>query len=403
MSRRPSAKTHATPETILDSIVAESSARVPAQCRHFGECGGCHLQHLAYKEQLTAKRQMLVQILNNAGVTHLPEIETHTAEPWHYRNRIRMRVQGNEVGYSRRASHGFLPIDECPIASPLLLQTAFALRNLVREGTIQWPGGAIDFELFTNAEEQLTQLTIHVDATLQTIPREAPAQFRKLCDLLKKRVPQLAGAGLLVNAPDASLSRRIQSTQRIEVARWGTPELAYSVAGYTYSATRNAFFQVNRFLTDAMVATVVDRHSGELAFDLFAGVGLFSVPLAQRFAQVTSVEISEAAVADLRKNLASIQAKSQIVNSTTEAFLQRATGKPDLVVMDPPRAGVSLAALRSLVRLDPQVLVYVSCDAATFARDTRTLLESGYTPAALYLFDLFPQTFHTETIALFRH
>ena len=391
-----------TPETILLAIAAGTVERVEPSCPHFGACGGCQLQHLPYAGQMTAKHAMLVDVLRAAGVSQVPEVQLHSANPWTYRNRIRLRIEGDDIGYSRQESNSFLPIDVCPIASPLLERMALHMRDSVRMRGAAWPAGAASFELFTDADERTVQLAIHLRDAVGAVDREAPTQFRALCEQVRRDMPQLMGAGLLAAAPDAQQSRRVQATQRVEIARWGSPMLTYAVGDVEYTVTRNAFFQVNRYLTADMVRVVAGQRTGRLAFDLYAGSGLFSVPLSQRFAEVVAVEIGEPAATDLALHLALRGSPHRAVRSTAQAFLEHETRRPDLVVMDPPRAGVSLPALRALRRLQPAEIVYVSCDAGTFARDARTLLESGYTLIALHLFDLFPQTVHTETIAVFR-
>lgn len=389
-------------ESTLLRLAGDMQERASPACPHFGSCGGCQLQHLPYEAQVAAKQAMLLQVMNAAGVANVPALTVHTALPWHYRNRVRMRIEGPDVGYSRRESNAFLAVDTCPIASPLLVRAALQMRDAVRERRAMWPDGAVAFELFTDAEEQRLQLSLHLDATISEIGRDAPAQFRALCNEVQAHLPELIGGGLLAAAPDPQQSRRVQATQRVEIARWGESMLPYLVDGREYRVTRNAFFQVNRFLTAEMVHAVTGGRSGTLAFDLFAGAGLFSIPLTDRFQKVVSVEIGEPAFSDLRAHLASAGTSHQAVHSTAEAFLQRDMRTPDLVVLDPPRAGVSLPALRALARLAAPEIVYVSCDADTFARDAATLLKSGYTLDRLHLFDLFPQTFHTETCAVFR-
>jgi 23S rRNA (uracil1939-C5)-methyltransferase len=399
--------THSSPESVLTAITNEIKARTEPRCQHFGECGGCQLQHLPQASQLTAKQAMLIDVLKRAGIRSLPEIQVHAAEPWHYRNRIRMRVQGNEIGYSRRASNEFLPIEMCPIASPLLLQMAITARDLVCSGTVQWPAGTSAVELFCDREEGGVQLSLQLDATVGTVDRDAPRHLRALCEALQAQHPQLIGAGLSVaGTPDPSQTRRVQESVRVEIARWGSQQLTYAVQGRDYAITRNAFFQVNRFLTATMVDLVVGDRGGTLAFDLFAGAGLFSVPLTERFDQVIAVEIGEPAVSDLAAHLRACGPQHQARRSTTLDFLQkeapRITQRPDLVLLDPPRAGLGAPTVNALVRTSVREIVYVSCDAGTFARDARSLLESGYTLTTLHLLDLFPQTFHTETIAVFR-
>ena len=166
------------PESILQVIIAAEPARIAARCRHFGACGGCQLQDVPIDAQLAAKRAMLVDVLQRTGVRNVPQIQTHSAEPWQYRNRVRMRVSGTDVGYSRRASHEFLPVEECPILTPLLWHAAAQLRDLVRSGRARWPASTVSFELFTGAEEQALQLAVQVDATVNDVDRDAPRELR---------------------------------------------------------------------------------------------------------------------------------------------------------------------------------------------------------------------------------
>ncbi len=393
-----------SPEATLSRIVDTLPERTEAPCPHFGLCGGCQIQHVPYDAQLIGKRAMLINVLQAAGIRNLPEITTHAADAWAYRNRARFRVHGNDIGYSRRNSNDFLAIETCPIASPLVAQTAFHLRDLIRTGRARWPAQTEGFEVFVNHDESAVQLSLLVEANINNIDREAPRDLRTLCDALQQTLPQIAGAGLLVHgAADPKAPRRVQENIRIEIARWGDPGLGYTVRNQDYLITRGAFFQVNRYLTATMVDLVLGDRTGHIAWDIFAGAGLFSVPLTHRFQHVVAVEIGEPAATDLIRHLAACGPQHTAVKATAADFLSRPQAtKPDLIVLDPPRAGIGLAALQGLMATAAREVVYVSCDAGTFARDAYALIKSGYSLAALHLLDLFPQTFHTETIAVFR-
>ncbi len=386
------------PAVSLDAILQPSPDRVAPLCRHFGTCGGCQYQHMPATLQVHTKAAILQRLLQAAGVS-APAPRTHAAEPYAYRNRMRLRVEANRIGYSRRASNTFLPIAECPIVSPLLWNAAAALNAAA------FPPGTAEVELFATSDDTALQLTLHLEADVSTIDRDAPAIFRALCTSLAARIPQLVGGGLLVHAaPTPGSSRRVQQRGRVEVARWGQPSLAYTVNGPTYTVSRGAFFQVNRFLTGALVDLVLGNRSGTLALDLFAGAGLFSLPLTHRFQQVVAVEVGQPAATDLHKLLQQQGPQHRAVPQTTLAFLQtyRPPQSPDLVVMDPPRAGVGADALRALLKLSPATIVYISCDPTTFAPEARTLVHSRYAVEELHLVDLFPQTFHMETVTVFR-
>ncbi len=396
-----------TPEALLMVIADAMPGRVMPRCRHFGVCGGCQLQDFSQAQQLSAKATMLREVLHRAGIQQIPVIETHAASAWEYRNRARFRVEGGALGYSRRASNEFLAIQECPIISPLLWRTAGLLQELTRDGKTAWPQGADAVEVFTNEDGSGLQLSLQLNTTVASVDREAPRAFRRLCEALRADLPQLSGAGMSVNAtPDRAVRRRLQESQQVEIARWGETYLTYTVDGRAYRITRNAFFQVNRFLTAAMVREVVAAGEGGIAWDLFAGAGLFSVPLTGRFQQVLAVEIAEPAATDLAAHLRACGPEHRAIRSTVQDFSTRQARTrlktPDLIVLDPPRAGLNVATANGLLQAGAGTVVYVSCNAATFARDARPLIQSGYTLASLHFFDLFPQTFHTETIAVFR-
>jgi 23S rRNA (uracil1939-C5)-methyltransferase len=203
----------------------------------------------------------------------------------------------------------------------------------------------------------------------------------------------------------AAFDPRTGPTGRM-IAEAGAPGLNYRVLDETYWITRGGFFQINRFLLETLVELVCNNadqpRSGSLAWDLFAGVGLFSRVLARSFVRITAVESNPTAVADLRAALTKAGSSSVVYESTTLDFLHRAIldrDRPELIVLDPPRAGVGLEACELLNRIAASSIVYVSCDPTTLARDL-TALQPFYSIRALHLVDLFPQTFHLETIAI---
>jgi len=177
----------------------------------------------------------------------------------------------------------------------------------------------------------------------------------------------------------------------------GEGALTYRAAGSEYRVDGGSFFQVNRYLIDKLVEIVLGKQTGRAALDLYAGAGLFSVHLARNFDQVIAVESSPYAFRDLQRN---VPPNVKCLRTTTEACLAERTAKlaPDLVVLDPPRAGLGGAATRALCGMSASRVIYVSCDPATLSRDLRRLLESGYRVEQAHLVDLFPQTYHMETV-----
>ncbi len=175
--------------------------------------------------------------------------------------------------------------------------------------------------------------------------------------------------------------------------------LEYEAAGYGWRVSHGSFFQVNRFLISNLVETALGGAEGERALDLYAGVGLFSLPLAKRFAAVTAVESGARASGDLRFNAERAGLALQVEKTDAEVWLDQLEVAPDFVLLDPPRAGIGKRVVERLAQLKPARLAIVSCDPATLARDLAGLTAAGYRIERLTLVDLFPQTYHLETVA----
>jgi 23S rRNA (uracil1939-C5)-methyltransferase len=186
------------------------------------------------------------------------------------------------------------------------------------------------------------------------------------------------------------------------LAQWGTASITYPAAGFDYRVDQGAFFQVNRWLIDALVDCVTAGQQGKLAWDLFAGVGLFARKLSGSFDRVVAVESAPASSAALEHNLQGTSGQAVIASTLDFLRLHSKTQKPDLIVVDPPRTGLGAEITALLATIAAPALVYVSCDPATLARDLRALIASGYHIYSATLADLFPQTFHLETIVHLR-
>jgi 23S rRNA (uracil1939-C5)-methyltransferase len=375
----------------LNAVLEPSPSRIQPGCEYYGRCGGCHYQHADYAAQLAMKRDLLMETLQRAHVAVPVEIHTLSAEPWAYRNRIRLHVVSSphpSLSYREAASHRDLAVNRCPVAAPLLQQAIAAFNQLLQ----QQPTLASRFfeiEFFCNSDESGLLISLF------TRPGKSPAYLPlSIAEALLPILPALKGLGLFTLDPK---TRRTQP-----MAAWGRTYLSYAIGESQYRVSANAFFQINRHLIPRLLKEVVaDRH-GSVAWDLYAGVGLFGRALAQHFRQVIAVESSPASTGDLEHNLHGVPARC--IASDTLRFLRPPhTERPDLVVVDPPRAGLGAEVCQRLAALGPPQIVYVSCDPATLARDLRALQPSGYRPAALTLVDLFPQTFHLETVLTLEH
>lgn len=372
----------------LETIFTASPNRVQPNCPHFGACGGCHYQHADYPTQLALKQQILRETVTRANVSIPAEIGILAGEPWSYRNRIRLALtRESELAYRGRRSHDLIAIRECPIAAPLLLRTATQVAEFLSKNPSPIP--VSELELFTNQNESELLLTLFTE----TAPASNTQEW--LTSLQSALQPQASGIRLQLN--DGGLSPRI-------LASMGQPSLNYTAAGFSYRVDHGAFFQVNRHLIDDFASLVMGNHSGNLAWDLYAGVGLFARQLSARFAQVIAVESAPTAEAALLHNLASINARA--ISSTTFDFLRRnrelREPRPDLIILDPPRAGLGDQVTTLLNAIHASAMVYVSCDPATLARDLRQLTQERYVVENITLVDMFPQTFHLETVVRLR-
>jgi 23S rRNA (uracil1939-C5)-methyltransferase len=365
-----------------EEIVAAAPQRVAPGCRHFGVCGGCQYQHADYAAQLEFKKAILHETLERGGVRAPEEIGVLAGEPWAYRNRIRLALDAaGNPGYRGRRSHAVIEIAECPIAAPVLVRAALAAAEILRKRQVVWR--AKEIALFCDAAE--SSLLVSVVAS-----GAAKESFEEFATALREKIPVLTGTELAVEGRSGEPPR--------SGARWGASSLTYRAAGFDYRVNHGAFFQVNRWLLDALAERVTDGEHGKIAWDLFAGVGLFARRLTAQFERVVAVESAPAATDALKENLKGTNATA--ARAATVDFLREArkNERPDLIVVDPPRTGLGAETAELLAQIGAPALTYVSCDPATMARDLKALIPAGYAIESMTLADLFPQTFHLETV-----
>jgi 23S rRNA (uracil1939-C5)-methyltransferase len=379
------------------TIVEPSPQRIPSDCPHFTRCGGCHYQHASYEHQLEIKKEILRENLLRIAKLELQcEIQAHPSPPWNYRNRSRLQVQIRPefaAGYFKFASHELLPVEECPISSPLINRGIAALWHAGRAGKAV--EGVHEVEFFSNSDDSRLLLEF------LCAPEARRAAVRAWAEGLCADMPEIAGV-VAFREPQKGVQQPLVAV--------GASELTYRTRNAAFRVSAGAFFQTNRFLADELIDIVTAGHSGELALDLYAGAGLFSTALACDFHHIVSVESSQTAVRDLRYNLpvngkAVHAAAEQYLNEFEKngragngAALPQLLPKPDLVVVDPPRSGLGDRVARLLASVDAPRVIYVSCDPATLARDLVPLQAAGYRVEEAHLVDLFPQTYHLESV-----
>ncbi|HYP02438.1 MAG TPA: class I SAM-dependent RNA methyltransferase [Pyrinomonadaceae bacterium] len=333
----------------LLEVVAPAPARVEPPCPYFGRCGGCDFQQLTYEAQLAAKveiiRDCLRRIAHIAPPAEIPI--TPSPDIWHYRSRARWQHDPLRqlLGYYELASHRVCDVVECPVVLPEVQAKLTHLRSTLGEGALEATGELEEFQAVAGD----------------------------------------SGVSLLPPLTEADGSERFRL-----------------IAGERYRFDASCFFQINHALLEPLLAEALRGAGGETALDLYCGVGLFTLPLARRFARVTGVEGNASATAFARLNLADAGlANAEIKTARVGEWLapNAASLAPvDFLLLDPPRAGAEAETIAGILATEPQRIAYVSCDPATLARDLRALLEAGFTLDTIRAFDMFPQTHHVETV-----
>ncbi len=383
----------------LESVLEPSPERITAPCAHFGRCGGCQYQHIPYDAQIRFKTEILRETLSRTGrIRWTGPVEAHASKPYGYRNRAQWKVRpltdspspnspssySNDepgIGYFEAGTTRLCAVKECSILAPRLAETFERLRSLVN--TTKVLNGIDEIEVFSDAPGDKILLNLSAE--------RLAGSAKAVADGLREAIP-------------FTESILVQDRRADTFELFGPGYLAYEAGGVAYRVGHLSFFQVNRHLVESLIEGVVGDSRGRLALDLYAGVGLFTVPLTKRFDRVIGVEANLAAAKDLEVNLQSSGGKSPAHrHMTAEAFLSRWHDSPDLVVLDPPRAGVEPELLARLKKLAPRDIHYLSCDPATLARDLAGLVGTDddrglYEIRDINLFDIFPQTYHMEVL-----
>ena len=326
-------------------IVESSPLRIEPDCPVFGICGGCHLLHARYEDELDIKKQTVLENLERIG--HIKtEIGQYIPSPerFGYRNHCQFRVDaGGRPGFARRESSEVVPFPDegCRLLSENIRN---AIAGLPPDSLP--PGG---------------EIRVRED-------RDGAVHFWGLTDII------------------------------------GPPDLLIDAGGFTFPVRPASFFQVNSLLNDSLIELVLSKPSGarRKLLDLYSGVGFFTLPLSRIVKEALGIEIDQETIrgaqAALRLN--------RVVNvkyrrGRAEQLIQR-MGDFDLIVADPPRSGIPERALRRIIKIRPDELIIISCEPPTFARDARLLIEAGYILSTVDLIDLFPGTYHVETVSLFK-
>ena len=355
----------------LLEVLEPSPHRIEPPCPYFGpdKCGGCHFQHIAYEAQAEYKREVVVDQLARLGGLHDANVQEiiGAAEPWAYRNHAQLHTTAeSQLGFLTADTHDVVPVKECLILDPLLNELWAAL-------DMDWP------ELF--------RLSLRCGSA--TGDRMAIFELNHYEDFDIE--------------VDFAVSCVILLADGETVVLMGNDYLEEQVAGRDFCISANSFFQVNTAGAEALVSVVSESlapQRGDRVLDLYCGVGLFGLSLADLAGSVLGVEADPSAVADFRHNARGMD-QVALIEGKVQSVLARMEEPVDLILLDPPRSGAGQAVTEQIAHLEPRRIAYVSCDPATFARDARHLVENGYLLHEVQPVDLFPQTYHVESVALF--
>ena len=364
-------------------IMRASPVRVAPPCPHFGVCGGCEWQHVAYEAQVSFKTDIVRRQLTQIGKLPNPQVRPCIPCPqaYGYRNHTQVAVAADgAIGYREAGSQRVTPVRACPILDPSVEQL---LRDLI-QARVDPPTGLRE---------------IHLRAGVTT--GERMMVFEMDDDRIEEAARHLAG---LSAPPGASVV--VSGSREDSRVIAGNPRLHERIGNFRYAYSATSFFQVNTVMAGRLVAETMEAlalSGGENVLELYCGAGLFTAPISERAGYVLGIESSQRAVNDALDNLQG-RANVNVIAADVRAGLldpqvrQRSWQR---VVLDPPRAGVDAGALSRIAATGAERLVYVSCDPATLARDAGRLRSYGYTLRYAQPLDLFPQTHHVETVAVF--
>lgn len=366
----------------LVEIVAPSPARVTPRCPHFGRgavtaplqgCGGCQWQHIAYDAQLKFKTEIVREQFARIG--KMPDAPVRDAlgmtEPWRYRNNVQFQMDdAGRLCFRTMESHDLVPIRECHIMHPLL-------------------------------DEMFRTLEVGAESPrpyLSGVTLRAGIHTRQKMVILEGRdeePPEISA--------DEPVSIVYQTPRGEIIPLVGKDALHEELRGRLFRISPQAFFQVNTVMAEKLLELVeqlLAPRATDVLLDAFGGVGTFGLSFASRVARVIEIEEVKVAVNDAKANAVELS-NVEFYRGKVEEVLPKLKTKIDLVVADPPRAGIASIALDAIIAQAPRTIAYVSCDPATLARDARRLVDGGYRLREVQPVDLFPHTYHIESVSWF--
>jgi len=370
-------------------VLERGESRVRPKCPHFGKCGGCDWQHISYSKQVEFKKEAVVENLQKIGKVKKPKVDevVPSPSPWNYRNRVQVKVRNGKVGFFAKNSHSVVEVERCPLLKEDLEGVFPKLRQLLKK----LPTEPLEFHLYSSSKDEVLMKIVFPNKF-----KRVELELEELRELLNLN---LVGFGIY----------RPDSTGYPQRVKFFGRDFTYELVGkFKFRVSADSFFQVNRF----QVGNLIDRvsrgameHQYMLAADLYCGVGTFTIPVGRYVHRAFGIESNFSAVADAlyNKDINGLRNVNFYCRETEEGLKIVKENNPDLVVFDPPRSGLNEKIIRTVSNLSRlKRIIYVSCNPATLARDVSTFYRHGVHLEKVKVIDMFPQTYHVETVAFLR-
>lgn len=386
-------------------VLEPSSERMESDCPYFPRCGGCTYRHIRYEEELRLKKQRVQDNLSRIGGSDVTVEEILGAQDTlRYRNKAQYPVsKDGAVGFYRARTHEVIECEHCLLVRPEADAAAEALREYMQSchvaGYDEKTGRGLIRHLYVRsnaAGESLICVLVNGDK----LPKED-----RLVALLRDACPKCTGIVLGTNTKKGNviLGDRYRTL-------WGSDRLEDTLCGKTFKLSVPSFYQVNRAQAERLYAKTIefaDLTGQETVLDLYCGAGTITLALSDHAKKVLGAEIVPEAIDDARENAARNGVKNAEFfcgdASDVAKKLARENLRPDVITVDPPRKGLAADVVESIAEMQPQRVVYVSCDSATMARDVKRLADLGYTARRACAVDMFPRADHVETVVLLSH
>lgn len=339
----------------MQEVIEPSPHRVDPPCPYFSRCGGCQWQHIDYESQLQFKTDLVYRQLGRRGDFEGPPVKPTIGMegPWHYRNQARFTIgPEGQLGFNTHFKNEFLPIDECLIVHP-------KINEVLQE--LQGHCGDVEHQLVVRYGFHTNELMVFPEIPVEDLPFETGQRY-----------------------------------------------FEEALHGHRFQVFNSSFFQTNTLQAETLGRLVQDKLAltgDEMVVDAYCGVGAFGVLLAEQADHVIGIEESATAITDARENIKAIDSSStksghriELIQGKTEEVLPELEGRLDAVILDPPRAGCRPVVLETLIDRRPPKVIYVSCDPYTLARDLRILVDGGFDLIEVQPVDMFPHTYHIESV-----